>query len=116
MPALEVHVTRDDLLSAMNAVMRRALSIFDRPGVSEDVFASQIKDHILDSWYNFADCGVTSRADLKKITVTITWHDDSPPQWVGDGGRSREINIGFVGTPLESKKPDDPVLHGLLSD
>lgn len=83
------------------------------------MLAAQLKDHILDSWYVFAPWGVTSRADLEKVTVVVKWWTEDVgayPQWESSGGMSREILVGFRETALESRRVDDPVLHGLLSD
>lgn len=78
---------------------------------TDDELAAAVKARFLDRWYRFAPFGVTTRSELERMTVAVTWTNACPPgmteehrkAWFGaewDSKRTRSTTVSFKDTPL----------------
>ncbi len=86
--------------TTLRIVMHEAMEIVGRESPAD--VAERVRQHVMDRWYWFEAFGVTRRADLAPIKVTLS----ETPAPMDDNWGTRPIrstSVSVVGTPLESK-------------
>lgn len=96
------HVYREETPAALMlaAVMREAVEAVGREAPDDP--AERVRQHVLDRWYRFEEFGVTGRADLAAIKVTLSDGPSEVDPELGLGP-AKLTSVSVAGTPLEGR-------------